>query len=58
LKEMTALISELTEMKPSFHDAIFGGSGGKDFSIDMSELVLTGHSFGGLTALTTASKHS
>ena len=51
---MTALIEELTELSPEFHMDIFGPFC-PNIQVDMEELVVTGHSFGGITAVTTAS---
>lgn len=54
VSEVLELAAELTSMKPEFHDDIFGSA--KDASVDMKELVLSGHSFGGITALLSAVK--
>ena len=54
MAEVTALIEELKEMTPEFHMEIFGPFA-PNVKVDMNELVLSGHSFGGITAITAAS---
>ena len=48
---MLGLVQELREMTPDLHKQIFGDSA-PDAKVDMTELVLSGHSFGGVTAVT------
>ena len=49
--EVLGLVQELQEMTPDFHKQIFGDSA-PDVKADMTELVLSGHSFGGITSVT------
>ena len=52
---MLALIEELIDMTPEFHEQLFGKDA-VNVNIDMTHLILSGHSFGGMTAITTAAK--
>ena len=52
---MNALIGDLKELTPEFHMEIFGPFAANAV-IDMSKLVLAGHSYGGITAITTAAR--
>ena len=54
VSEITALVEELKELSPEFHMDIFGPFC-PNIKVNMEELVLSGHSFGGITAVTTAS---
>ena len=54
VSEITALVEEFRNMTPELHLSIFGLENA-DVKIDMNELVLSGHSFGGITAVTTGS---
>ena len=55
VSEIHALINELAEMSPEFHKQLFGDDQ-PNVKIDMSELILSGHSFGGITAVTAAAR--
>ena len=55
VKEILALVQELTEMPPEFHKQMFGATT-PDVKVDMTELILSGHSFGGVTAVTAAAE--
>ena len=52
---MKSLIQELKEMSTSLHLSLFGGNG-HNVKLDMEQLILSGHSFGAMTAVTTAAK--
>jgi pimeloyl-ACP methyl ester carboxylesterase len=53
--EMLCTVSELAEMENSTHMNVFGTTVPKA-KLDMSQLVVIGHSFGGITAIIAASK--
>jgi dienelactone hydrolase len=50
VNEVLTLASELRQMTPDFERAIFGDNE-RDAQLDMDELVLMGHSFGGITVM-------
>ena len=52
---MTEIINDLRELTPEFHMEIFGPFAANAI-INMEKLVLAGHSFGGITAITTAAR--
>ena len=55
VNELVTLLQDLKEMHPPTHHQVFGTSA-PNAIIDTSELIVTGHSFGGITALMTAHK--
>jgi len=52
--ELHSLVNDLAQPSPKLHQKIFGTASGAQ--MDIKELVVTGHSFGGITALITASR--
>ncbi len=53
--EMLCTVSELAEMENSTHMNVFGTTVPKA-KLDISQLVVIGHSFGGITVIIAASK--
>lgn len=51
---MLSCVNDLKEMEQTTHAQVFGTA--KDAKIDLSQIVVCGHSFGGITALRTAAK--
>ena len=52
---MNVLVQELKEMSPDFHKKLFGMYA-TEVKVDIDELILSGHSFGAMTAVSTAAK--
>ena len=57
IEEVKAVIQELNEMSCKFHQELFGICASA-VKVEMSELLLAGHSFGAMTAISTAAKLS
>jgi predicted esterase len=53
--EMVSVLQDITEMHSTTHSQIFGTTA-PEAKIDIDQLVIAGHSFGGITALMTAAK--